>query len=183
MQCRSENRRPHALRAAAIAGGLQDKAPPAQASTQPQKNYTHDRLRPTAGSIEGTVHFTGKAPERIRSTWAQDPVCDDLSATNLTEQYVVDDGKLANVYVYVKAGLGDKVYAPPSKPAVLDQKGCRYVPHVIGAMVGQPIEFRNSDPTMHNVHMKPTVGGNQQSTFRRPPNGPGETRHAFASLS
>ena len=72
-----------------------------------------------------------------------------------------DDGK-RNVYVYVREGLGGKVYAPPTKPVVLDQKGCRYTPHVIAAMVGQPVDFRNSDATMHNVHLMPDVNGNQR---------------------
>ncbi len=139
----------------------------------------------TAGSIEGTVHLAGKAPERIEIDMAQDPACAmSPFGKNLTEGIVsqkdgASDGKLANVYVYVKDGLGNKVYAAPSAPAVLDQKGCRYVPHVLAAMVGQPIEFRNSDPTMHNVHMQPTVGGNQQFDISQPPNG-GTMRHTFA---
>ncbi len=134
----------------------------------------------TAGSVEGTVHLIGKAPERIEIDMAQDPACAmSPYGKNLTEGIVSTDGKLANVYVYVKDGLGNKVYAAPSAPAVLDQKGCRYVPHVLAAAVGQPIEFRNSDPTMHNVHMQPTVGGNQQFDISQPPNG-GTTRHAFA---
>ena len=118
----------------------------------------------TAGSIEGTVHLIGKAPERIEIDMAQDPACAmSPYGKNLTEGIVsqkdgATTGKLANVYVYVKDGLGNKVFAAPMEPAVLDQKGCRYVPHVLAAMVGQPIEFRNSDPTMHNVHMQPTVG-------------------------
>jgi len=136
----------------------------------------------TAGSVEGTVHLAGKAPERIEIDMAQDPACAmSPYGKNLTEGIMSKDGKLANVYVYVKDGLGNKVYAAPSEPAVLDQKGCRYVPHVLGAMVGQPIEFRNSDPTMHNVHMQPTVGGNQQFDISQPPNG-GTMRHTFAKL-
>ena len=116
---------------------------------------------------------------------AQDPACAmSPYGKNLTEGIVSQkDGattaKLSNVYVYVKDGLGNKVFAAPMEPAVLDQKGCRYVPHVLAAMVGQPIEFRNSDPTMHNVHMQPTVGGNQQFDISQPPNGH-TTRNAFA---
>jgi plastocyanin len=134
----------------------------------------------TAGSIEGIVKLSGKALERIEIDMAQDPACAmSQEGKNLTEGIVAKAGKLANVYVYVKDGLGNKVYAAPTEPAVLDQKGCRYVPHVLAAMVGQPIEFRNSDPTMHNVHMQPTVVGNQQFDISQPPNG-GTTQHTFA---
>jgi hypothetical protein len=134
----------------------------------------------TAGSVEGIVHLVGKAPERIEIDMAQDPACAmSPYGKNMTEGILSQDGKLANVYVYVKDGLGNKFYVAPNTPAVLDQKGCRYLPHVLAAMVGQPIEFRNSDPTMHNVHMQPTIAGNQQVDISQPPNG-GTTRHVFA---
>ena len=50
----------------------------------------------TAGSITGVVHFSGKAPERIKIDMSADPAC-ALSAAepggaNYTEQYVVADG-------------------------------------------------------------------------------------------
>ena len=82
----------------------------------------------------------------------------------MTEQYVVHDARLANVFVYVKDGLGNRIYMPTKTPIVLDQKGCRYIPHVIGAMVGQPVEFRNSDHTMHNIHIVPP-GSDDSSGF------------------
>ena len=43
----------------------------------------------------------------------------------------------------------------PSGSALLDQHGCIYVPRVLGVMVGQTLEIRNSDPTAHNVHFTP----------------------------
>ena len=111
-----------------------------------------------AGSISGTIHFTGKPPARVKIDMSMDPACSMLAPENNAEQYVVADGKLANVYLYIKAG------APPSKaPAnaahvVLDQKGCRYTPHVIALQQGGSVEFRNSDPTMHNIHTTPETG-------------------------
>lgn len=129
----------------------------------------------TAGSISGTVHFTGKAPQRIQIDMAQDPVC-SVAESNLTEQYVVHDGGLENVFVYVKDGLGNKLYAPSSDPVVVDQKGCRFTPHVVGVMAGQPVKFTNSDPTMHNVHMTPQIATNQAVDISQPPNGAGEMR-------
>lgn len=143
-------------------------------STQPQKNYTTIDWA-NSGTISGTIHFTGKAPKRIPIDMGQDPVC-SLSPTNLTEQYVVDGDGLENVFVFIKSGLGDQAYAPPSQPVVMDQKGCRYVPHVIGLMVGQAVEFANSDNTMHNIHMIPTLSTNQSVDVSEAPNGPSETR-------
>ncbi len=38
---------------------------------------------------------------------------------------------------------------------MLDQKGCRYVPHVFGVQAGQTIQVSNNDTTLHNVHAHP----------------------------
>lgn len=127
-------------------------------SSSPTEARTGVPIDPAmTGALEGTVHFTGKSPERLKIDMSQDPVCSATGGENLAEQYVVHDGELANVYVYVKDG-------PPASmmmgqvspgPVVLDQKGCRYVPHVIALMTGGTVEFRNSDGTMHNIHTMP----------------------------
>ncbi len=148
----------------------------------PMLTYSH--VDPaTAGAVEGVVHFDKPAPKRVEIDMAQDPACAMAGGANLSEEYVVNDGKMANVFVYITSGLGDKVYAPLTTPVVLDQKGCRYVPHVIGVQVGQPVEFRNSDPTMHNIHMEPAAvgsssGGNQPFDTSQAPGG-GALRHVF----
>jgi plastocyanin len=131
----------------------------------------------TAGTISGMVNFAKKAPPPVEIDMAQDPVC-GLAPTNMSEQYVGNDHKLANVFIYIKDGLGNRIYSVLQAPVVLDQKGCRYTPHVIAAMVGQPVEFTNSDATMHNVHMMPQVGGNQSVDISQPPKG-GTTSRIF----
>lgn len=129
----------------------------------------------TAGMITGTIHFAGKPPERIAIDMAQDPVCSAADG-NYTEQYVVRDAGLQNVFVYVKDGLGNKLYAASQDPVVIDQKGCRFVPHVVGVQAGQPVKFTNSDSTMHNVHFTPLISTNQAVDISQPPNGAGEMR-------
>ena len=80
-----------------------------------------------AGSIRGTVHFKGTTPARLNIDMSMDPAC-ALAGDNMTEQYVVKDGKLANVYLYIKAGITPSMETASATPVVMDQKGCRYTP-------------------------------------------------------
>ena len=60
-------------------------------------------------------------------------------------------------------------FAPPATPAILDQKGCRYDPHVFGIQVNQELLIRNSDDLLHNVHALPFV--NKEFNFGQPTKG------------
>ncbi len=127
----------------------------------------------TLGAVSGTVHFAGKAPVPVKIDTSMDPACAmSGSADFSSEQYVVKDGGLANVYVYVKSGPPMVAGAASSGlAAVLDQKGCRYTPHVIAVMRGDSVEFRNSDVTMHNIHTMPTTVGNVAIDVSQGPKG------------
>ncbi|GGA76302.1 hypothetical protein GCM10011507_29610 [Edaphobacter acidisoli] len=127
----------------------------------------------TLGSLSGTIHFTGKPPERLKIDMSQDPVCAMTGGDNYAEQYVVHDGKLANVYIYIKDGPAAAMAQPATNtvPVVLDQIGCKYVPHVIAVMQGEPVEFKNSDGTMHNIHIMPNVQGNSTVDISQGANG------------
>jgi plastocyanin len=117
----------------------------------------------TLGSVNGTIHFSGKPPERVKIDMSMDPVCSITGGDNYSEQFVVHDGKLANVYVYVKDGPPTAMNAPIERTdaVVMDQVGCRYTPHVVAVTRGAAVEFRTSDATMHNIHTMPTVVGNE----------------------
>lgn len=112
--------------------------------------------RSTTGTITGTVTLSGAvpsmAPVRMSgecATLHKEPV--------VAGDALVHDGKVENAFVYVKDGLGDRVFAAPTEPVVVDQTGCLYRPHVAGAQTCQPLTFRNSDGFLHNVHGTPTV--------------------------
>jgi plastocyanin len=104
----------------------------------------------TAGAITGVVNFKGTPPKYPMLDMTADPGCPPKPQP--AETVLVNHGKLANVFVYVKAGLPQGSFAPPNQPVVLDQKGCRYSPRVMGIMVGQPFKILNSDTADHNIH-------------------------------
>ena len=114
-----------------------------------------------ASSVSGTVTFAGKAPTLRPLAMDADPVCAKLHAGKPVpaEMLVLGNGNtVGNIMVWVSKGLAaGKTWPAPKTPVVLDQKGCMYVPHVMGIMVGQPYRILNSDGILHNIHTLPTV--------------------------
>jgi hypothetical protein len=102
------------------------------------------------GTIEGTVRLIGPPP-----TAAARPIAKDASVCGKDapdESVIVGPGgALRNVVVFVK----DARFAgtpPPVAGASLDQRRCRYVPHVQALTVGTPLSVMNNDAILHNVH-------------------------------
>ena len=100
------------------------------------------------GSMTGAIHLKQQGTGRIGIVYFK-------------------DGKLANVFVYVKDGMGDRSFEVPKDSVTIDQKGCQYHPHVLGVMTNQNIEIRNDDDTTHNIH--PTPKDNREWNESQPP--------------
>jgi plastocyanin len=109
-----------------------------------------------AATVAGLVKFEGGPAKMPPMQMSADPFCASQHPTPAPDEEVVvgPGGELANVIVYVKNAPAG---APNTTPAVLDQKGCKYIPHVTAVQVGQPIQIKNSDNTLHNVHAMPAV--------------------------
>ncbi|MFQ5823076.1 MAG: carboxypeptidase regulatory-like domain-containing protein [bacterium] len=103
------------------------------------------------GNITGDVRFPEAYPEREKIIITKDhQVC---GAFQYSEDFVVSEENrgLQNVVVSllnVKAGKKASVKAI----ATLNQKGCRYIPHVQAVPVGTTLEILNNDGVLHNVH-------------------------------
>ena len=108
----------------------------------------------TASAITGVITLQGTPPPSLPINMSSDPYCMKHGAAP-TPTFVVSDGGLENVFIYVKDGLGTMKFPVPTKPVVLDQKGCTYSPRVLGVQVGQSLDIVNSDETLHNVHALP----------------------------
>ncbi|HZL34424.1 MAG TPA: hypothetical protein VFC78_03880 [Tepidisphaeraceae bacterium] len=161
-------------------------APPSQVAIAPSVGAAFAEAHPAAdpaegpavppGQITGRVVFSGTPPRMLPAVGVNlaAPCAARHKEPILDESVVVNkDGALANVVVSISAGLppGEQ-WAPPGEPVVLDQKDCVFHPHVLAVMVGQPMEVRNSDPFLHNVHM--LAVNNPTANFGQPM--PGQKR-------
>lgn len=126
---------------------------------------------PTASgsSVRGTVRLEGKVPVAKPISMAADPVCAKQHPSPILAQEVMTDtkGDLQNVIVFVSEGLGDRTFDAPSDTAVVEQKGCMYVPHVMAVRANQKLEVVNQDLTSHNIH--PTPANNREWNKAEPP--------------
>ena len=105
----------------------------------------------TTGSIVGAVTFHGDPPPS--SAVPLDRTCGALHDGPVTAvDVLVKDHRVQNAFVYIREGLGDRVFPRPTTPVEIDQKGCLFAPRVAAAETCQEVVFLNSDPVLHNVH-------------------------------
>jgi plastocyanin len=101
------------------------------------------------GTIEAEVKFSGPAQiEKIKVN----KDTEKCGTEAVTEKVAVGANRgLANAVVSAPGGKG----ASKAK-AVIDQKGCKFVPHVVVMQPGE-LEIKNSDDILHNIHTYSTA--------------------------
>ena len=135
------------------------------------------------GTIRGRVVVQGDFPRLPplyeKNAAPKDPtICGFESAPN--ESVIVNDGGLANVFVFLaKVPKGVEI-PPPTGDIEFDQRHCVFQPHVLVVQTGQKIKVLNDDAVAHNTHTYPkrnspfnqTVAPNDRSgvslTYGRP---------------
>jgi plastocyanin len=108
-------------------------------------------------AIAGTIKVSGTVPAPLPVSMVAKPECVAAHGGKpvLSDSLIAGAGnELKDAFVWVKKGLEGKKFPPPTEPAVIDQRGCMYSPHVLGVRVGQDIKVLNSDPFSHNVNVK-----------------------------
>jgi hypothetical protein len=130
---------------------------------------------PSGSSVTGTVKLEGTAPHQRPIDMSKEPSCAAVHKANpVTTETVVAgaDGGLKNVVVYISDGLSGSAATEtaPETPA-WDQKGCQYIPHVMGLNPNEHFKVTNSDPTSHNIHPMPQPGGPNHEWNKSQPSG------------
>src|SRR5215831_4445088 len=94
-------------------------------NTEQSENTSEEKAAPPAATpidpaatatVSGTVKFDGTAPKPAKIDMSQDPAC---KGTNQAETIEVSNGDLANVFVYVKDGLGSRTFDVPKEAVTI----------------------------------------------------------------
>jgi len=138
------------------AAGCNKPPAPAPAAAAPAPNNAPapaPEVPATFGMLSGKVTLTGWTPPPAAARMV---TCGDHQIAVTDPKVILKNGGLDNVIIYLKN-------APPSAttaglaPALLDQKQCVYVPHIVALRTGQTLSVTNSETLLHNVHMFPQL--------------------------
>jgi len=110
------------------------------------------------GTLKGRLVFDGAVEAKAIDVNKDVEVC---GTHNLVDEEITVGKKngLTNafVYLYLKKGKSVEIHPdlqkPSSEPVQLDNKGCRFEPHVALLRLGQPLELKNSDSVGHNTNI------------------------------
>ena len=108
------------------------------------------------GTIKGTVKWQGTMPHLVPSEINKDQrVCDPLGQKHrdLERLLVAPNGGIANTVVFLRNITRGKAMDLPVLRRSLNQKNCRYEPHILLVPLQSTLTVRSSDPLLHTVHM------------------------------
>ncbi len=111
---------------------------------------------PDGGTVSGTVKWSGPVPHALDFPVTKDPqICDpDSKKTVDMERLIIGpQGGIANTVVYLKNVSSGKRMDLPEQRRHLDQKRCRYIPHILLVPENGNLSMMSSDATLHTIHM------------------------------
>jgi hypothetical protein len=118
----------------------------------------------SAGVFKGVVTFKGAPPPRKRLFEKNDAKIEkpEDRAVCAAEDYFSDEflvnekagNGVANVVIYIeKTPAGYTPPPVPEEPAIFDQKGCRFIPHILIVRCNQKMLIKSGDPVVHNTNI------------------------------
>jgi hypothetical protein len=115
------------------------------------------------GTITGVVKWSGERPKPLTLPITKDMnVCDpEKTGTRDLERIEISpEGGVANTVVFLRGITEGKAWDLPDSRRSLDQKSCRYVPHISLVQAGGDFGMKSSDPILHTIHMMGAVDYN-----------------------
>lgn len=117
------------------------------------------------GNLTGTVKFDGDPSSLPNLVSKGDGTVKDAavcSAETIPDESLIVSAEskgIANVVIYLDkkpANIKPELAEPSKEPVIFDQKGCRFLPHVLTVRVGGELIVRSDDAIAHNTHTFPS---------------------------
>lgn len=108
------------------------------------------------GTITGSVKWSGPVPHLAPFPITKDPqICDPESqkTRDLERLILSSQGGVKNTVVFLKDVTQGKEFDLPQTRRFLDQKHCRYEPHILLVPQSTVLQMKSSDATLHTIHM------------------------------
>lgn len=108
------------------------------------------------GTVKGTVKWQGALPRLVASEINKDQqICDpqDQKRRDLERLLVAPNGGVANTVVFLRNIARGKQMDLPLSRRVLNQRNCRYEPHILLVPAQATLTVKSSDPLLHTVQM------------------------------
>ena len=108
------------------------------------------------GTISGTIRWGGAVPHEMDFPITKDTqICDPegKKSVSLERLIIGPEGGVANTIVYLNNISAGKAMELPEQRRHLDQKHCRYVPHILLVPENSALQMQSSDATLHIIHM------------------------------
>jgi plastocyanin len=122
------------------------------------------------GTLNGRVTYDGTPMKLKPINMSAEPNCAKFYTTPVMPEVSLTgpDKSLQNVIVYISAGAPDENFAGPV--VRINQRGCRYTPHIVAVQVNQEVWVQNDDAVTHSVH--PMAHSNAEWNRSQPPGTP-----------
>lgn len=114
------------------------------------------------GNLKGQFVCDGAAPNAKTIDTGKEPMCSKHQVVDETAVVNKKGGGIANVVIFVsskKVKVNPDLKKDLPDTVILDNKGCRFEPHILPMEVSQTLEIHNSDPFSHNSNVSP-IGQN-----------------------
>jgi hypothetical protein len=106
------------------------------------------------GTLSATFKYVGTAPKPAAIEASKDPEVCGKHPLHDESLEVGSDGGVANIVVWLRTKVTPNpelmAKVDEAKDVVLDNKNCRFEPHVVVLTTKQKLEIKNSDPVGHN---------------------------------
>lgn len=118
------------------------------------------------GSVAGRVTFKGTPPANRRILITKDFELCGKGEREIPEVVLSEKGGLQETVVYIDKIQKGKAWGnPEGGEYLLNQKGCRFIPYLQIVPKNQTLIIQNSDPVLHNIHVRELIGRARRTLF------------------